>query len=152
MRAQSTNSMPSLKVPLTVRTNSASSTPTVPICSDSINRIERVAGNTLASAAAAIQPAVPPPTITTSRIGEAFMLLVRCSRREKKGGPAESNGPAFPRLQFARRRDAVLPPHPHRELERARIAGDVAGGVVADRKEGRIGRRDVDEVLVVERI
>src|SRR6185312_8980563 len=167
MRAQSTNSMPSLKVPLTVRTNSASSicsnwlnnfrcgtvaspTPTVPICSDSINRIDSLPGNTRASAAAAIHPAVPPPTITMRWIGEGFMQSARCSRCKKRGGSVESIGPAFPRWWFARRRGAVLPPHPHRELDRARHAGDVAIGVVADRIKGRIRGGDIDKILVVE--
>src|SRR5574337_1326492 len=168
MRAQSTNSIPSLKVPLTVRTNSASSissnwlkrfrcgtvaspTPTVPICSDSIRRIDSLPGNTLASAAAAIQPAVPPPKITMSWMGEAFMLLVRCSGCEKKGGPLESIEPAF-RWQPVRWGDALLPRYLHRELERARHAGDVAGGDVRQRIERRVHAVDVDQVLVVEGI
>src|SRR5690348_6414040 len=173
MRAQSTNSMPSLKVPLTVRTNSASSicsnwlnrfrcgtvaspTPTVPICSDSISRIDSLPGNTRASAAAAIQPAVPPPTITMRWTGEAFMQFARCGRCKKRGGPVESIGPAFPRWWFARRRDAVLPPHPHREFEGARHAEDIAGGVVDDHRIENTVRSPVDQgvgvILVVERI
>src|SRR5688572_5939224 len=80
-RAQSTNWMPSLNVPRTARTNSTSSmrseslnarrcgtvaspTPTVPMSSDSISRIEAVDPSVCARAAAAIQPAVPPPTMT----------------------------------------------------------------------------------------
>ena len=81
MRPQSTNWMPSLNVPCVFLTNSISSissmllkifrcgtvaspTPTMPISSDSISRIEYSRPSTFASAAAAIQPAVPPPTMT----------------------------------------------------------------------------------------
>src|SRR5437868_1759833 len=82
--------MPSLKVPRTARTNSPSSmrsvslnmrrcgtvaspTPTVPMSSDSISVIET--GNSMVcdKAAAAIQPAVPPPTITMLWSRAAFM-------------------------------------------------------------------------------
>jgi hypothetical protein len=47
----------------------ASPTPTVPISSDSTRVIESERrSSSRASAAAAIQPAVPPPTITISRM------------------------------------------------------------------------------------
>jgi len=42
----------------------ASPTPTVPIASDSTKQMDDAAPNTFASAAAAIQPAVPPPMMT----------------------------------------------------------------------------------------
>src|SRR5690348_14901887 len=51
----------------------ASPTPTVPISADSISRISRRGPNARAKSAAAIQPAVPPPTITTRRIAASFM-------------------------------------------------------------------------------
>src|SRR5437762_6691333 len=83
--------MPSLKVPRTWRTNTASSissarlnasrcgtvdspTPTVPISSDSTSRMAHSRPSVLARAAAAIQPALPPPTMT--------ILLRRASATE----------------------------------------------------------------------
>jgi hypothetical protein len=74
--------MPSLKVALVSRTNSSSlmprtllkrriigivdsPTPTLEISSDSIRRMAILPCSRRASAAAAIQPAVPPPTITS---------------------------------------------------------------------------------------
>src|SRR5262245_21083917 len=82
MRAQFTNSMPSLNVACVFAINSRSSmpmrrlknrmwgsvaspTPTMPISLDSTRRICRFDdGKTAAKAAAVIQPAVPPPTMT----------------------------------------------------------------------------------------
>src|SRR5215207_5444957 len=79
---QSTNSMPSLKVPCVWRRNSSSSmrtsllnswiagivaspTPTMPICEDSTSVMVSRGPSTRARAAAAIQPAAPPPAMTT---------------------------------------------------------------------------------------
>src|SRR5262245_8765066 len=89
MRAQFSNRMPSLKVAAVARMNSCSSsptsllntriggtvdspTPTVPISSDSISVMSSTVPSCRESAAAAIQPAVPPPAITTFLISVLF--------------------------------------------------------------------------------
>src|ERR1700688_5049858 len=82
--------MPSLKVGLVLQTKSSSSIPsdslytricgivasppqTVPISSDSTRRMEYFVPSTLAMSSAVIHPAVPPPTMTTDRIGARVM-------------------------------------------------------------------------------
>lgn len=82
--------MPSLIVPWTAAMNScspissrrwnvtsvgivASPTPTVPISSDSISVMSRTLPRVRDKAAAAIQPAVPPPAMTTRRTGRVRM-------------------------------------------------------------------------------
>src|SRR6187455_1930511 len=85
MRPQSTNWIPSLNVPRTARTNSTSSicsellkarrcgtvaspTPTVPMSSDSMSVMSQpLPLSACARPAAAIHPAVPPPTMTMLR-------------------------------------------------------------------------------------
>src|SRR5690348_5978701 len=90
MRPQSLSCTPSLYVPWVKRIRSRSSmprnalmcricgmvaspTPTVPIPADSTRWISRCGPSARASSAAAIQPAVPPPTITSRRIADSFI-------------------------------------------------------------------------------
>ena len=90
-RSQSTNSIPSLKLPIVALTNASSSipsnalnawiggivaspTPTVPISSDSTSVIATLCvPSTRATAAAAIHPAVPPPMIAMLRKARSLM-------------------------------------------------------------------------------
>src|SRR5471032_77567 len=103
---QSTNSMPSLKVALVSRMNSSSlmpstrlnaliigivdsPTPTVEISSDSISRIVYLLRSTLDSEAAAIQPAVPTPTMTMTMVWRdaCFILDAPLQKNPLPGQP-----------------------------------------------------------------
>ena len=70
LRTNSSSSMPSKRLKSCIGGIVASPTPTVPISGDSMRRMLSSAPLlTRVSAAAAIQPAVPPPTMTIERIG-----------------------------------------------------------------------------------
>src|ERR1700741_2602439 len=160
MRPQSTNWMPSLKVARTARTNSTSSmrseslkarrcgtvaspTPTVPMSSDSMSWIETGNSSVRASAAAAIQPADPPPTRT--------MLL---SRSVTPGLWHRSPALTAPRCQCGRL--ATLSElDAKRSAQRPRHSGDVAVAVVAATGDEAVRTAlidEVDEVLFVRHV
>ena len=108
---QFSNEIASLKVAAIARMNSCSSmlssrwnvriggtvdspTPTVPICSDSTRMISRMPRNCCDSAAAAIQPAVPPPAMTTLRI---FIACHARSLRAQRLSLSMQHRPDLPR-------------------------------------------------------
>src|SRR5690348_13629101 len=140
--------MPSLKVPRTARTNSTSSmrseslkarrwgtvaspTPTVPMSSDSISRIETGSSSVRARAAAAIQPAVPPPTMTM--LSSRVPLFTR---------PIVSPIASSNSLELDAERAAY----------RAWVAGDVADRIQAaavHHATGSVGVDVIDEIVLV---
>src|SRR5687767_11892565 len=150
MRPQSTNWMPSLNVPLTARTNSTSSicrlwlnarrcgtvaspTPTVPMSSDSMSVIAQpLPLSACASAAAAIQPAVPPPTMT--------MLFSRSSLIAPIVAPlGRANSNPFPASELHAKGTAYRPRH----------AGDVAERRVSAAEDDPVGADGIDVVDLV---
>src|SRR5882724_10089365 len=132
--------MPSLKVPWVWRRKSfsstrsislyrpmdgmvASPTPMIPISSDSTRVMVRRGPMTLAIAAAAIHPAVPPPAITTDLIsctGMGLRAQVLLKLIAERGGV---NGSVFLILDDIKRRRAHL-------IEHERLVGQVTPGQV----------------------
>src|SRR5690348_6247596 len=135
MRPQSLSCTPSLYVPCAKRIRSLSSmprnalmcricgivaspTPTVPISADSIRRISRCGPSARASSAAAIQPAVPPPTITTRRIADSFIPeAYALNTRDQLPIRDDASGTTTARLRY---RKSAKPRrrHPSAELVR----------------------------------
>src|SRR3569833_978914 len=62
----------------------ASPTPTVPTSSDSMRRRPKRPRKAQERAAAVIQPAVPPPTMTTVRIGPCFDKDLECRPQDQR--------------------------------------------------------------------
>src|SRR6185437_2164621 len=177
MRAQSTNWMPSLKVPrvsLMKRTSSMPSrslnsfrcgtvdspTPIVPTFSDSTRRIAQSRPRIRARPAAAIQPAVPPPTMTTCWIAEPIMrcgYLRPLSRQPvaTRSRDAETRGRRCGLTSSSPTAAVTLELQPHGYPERARVTADVAVRVVDDRDLVHLAIRAeildiIDVVLPVE--
>src|SRR6185503_15220990 len=115
---QSTNSMPSLNVPCVCRRKSfssiftsllncaiagivASPTPTMPISEDSMSVIVSLGPSTRASAAAHIQPAVPPPAMTTALISRFATRQASQGTRVREKAPVDHDrrGPCRKRRQ-----------------------------------------------------
>src|SRR3569833_1675808 len=80
----SRSSIPSRWLKLRMWGMVASPTPTVPISSDSMRRRPKRPRKAQERAAAVIQPAVPPPTMTTVRIGPCFDIDLECRPQDQR--------------------------------------------------------------------
>src|SRR6201991_3387731 len=131
----------------------ASPTPTMPISSDSTSRTVTCLFSTRINAAAAIQPAVPPPT-TTMLVMPLAIVVHACQEKE-----ARPRGDTRAPREGASGKAIRMHPWSGLELEACGEAGgarherDVARVVVLHRKAVRTdGWGVVDEVLPVEHV
>src|SRR3954468_10077959 len=123
----------------------ASPTPMMPISSDSTNVMATRGPITLASAAAAIHPAVPPPAITIDLTCGVATRLSRTASSELVAYGGRVDGPVLLVLDDINRRRAHLVQH-------ERLVGQIAAGHIEAQAIQSTFREGIADLRIEDRL